>query len=430
MSHELTDGESHRSTKRHGELGSRCRAGWAFARWCPVFATGLAVVAVVALRDGRLQETVSDRVAFLLLVLLFTTIAELKIPNHIATILLVLRGVLIPLEILSSPVSFDVGLILTLCLAWQAGAHFRAVHGALITAASLAVGVVVYGIYRTEAGPPATFLTCTFGLLAVTMVYALASVLRAHHCTLEAASGEIESLKSTVGDLLSANANYLGYASNAGRRSELAERKRITRELHDSIGQAFTNITAMLETVIRNPLESTTEVTQLHEWIHAQAVDGLSNARASLHRLRDYPSEHQDLAQSLTTVVRAFESAARVHVSIHWGNAPSTFGSTVNYQLRQCILESLVNSYRHGKAREVNVFFRVRHRIVTVAIVDDGRGGPDDAPGIGQLGITERIASVGGVAEFGRLPHGYRVLLTVPLGRTRDPLGTIPRLSS
>ena len=65
----------------------------------------------------------------------------------------------------------------------------------------------------------------------------------------------MERLDEAVGRLTSANLTFQDLASTAQERSAEDERKRITREIHDAIGYALTNLIMTMEACMRLALQ-------------------------------------------------------------------------------------------------------------------------------------------------------------------------------
>jgi signal transduction histidine kinase len=113
-----------------------------------------------------------------------------------------------------------------------------------------------------------------------------------------------------------------------------------------------------------------------------------------------------------------------------------TLETELRVGLYRCVQESLTNVRKHAQATKVLVRVRVDDRQAELTVLDNGSGASSPAdghePGVGLLGMSERIALLGGVAtaqaESGR---GWRVEVRVPLplAAGSDALRAVPPVS-
>ncbi len=198
------------------------------------------------------------------------------------------------------------------------------------------------------------------------------------------------------------------------------ERKRIARELHDDTAQSLTSILVRLrllersadDPVIRQNVEELRELT-------AGALDSVRRMAVDLR-----PSALDDLG-----LVAALHSYAEKY-SQRWP-IPVRFSTTgvkrrlppemelVLYRVAQ---EALSNVAKHSAARSAEISLSRKSSVVTLKILDDGRGfdthhiSPDDGRGLGLFGMKERMALVGGSLEIESAPHaGTSVIARVPV---------------
>ena len=248
---------------------------------------------------------------------------------------------------------------------------------------------------------------------------ALATLGRMMAEQLEASREESTTLKRAVGKIADANVRYQEYAAHVAEQSSAEQRKRITRELHDIVGLAFTNVIAMMNAVVSKPLQSESELLDLFQWVRDTAQTGLKNTRAVLYELRDMTEPRLSIIELILRITKAFERSTEIRTKVEWGNLPFHLPRECAEATTHLVQEALVNSFRHGGARHVDVHFRVIDSVLHVRITDDGRGGSVTELGIGQSGMAERVEHLGGRLRFRSSPHGYRVEASIPFeGRT------------
>jgi signal transduction histidine kinase len=81
------------------------------------------------------------------------------------------------------------------------------------------------------------------------------------------------------------------------------------------------------------------------------------------------------------------------------------------------VQESLTNTVKHADARQVRVRLDWRDAALGVEVTDDGRGPGGGPPGLGLVGMRERVAACGGELRTGAGEGGagFRVAAVLPL---------------
>jgi signal transduction histidine kinase len=78
--------------------------------------------------------------------------------------------------------------------------------------------------------------------------------------------------------------------------------------------------------------------------------------------------------------------------------------------------EALTNTAKHARASVVHVELEVRDATLRLAIRDDGIGGADPAHGSGLVGLSDRIAALGGTLQVtSPAGQGTTLLIKIPL---------------
>ena len=195
-----------------------------------------------------------------------------------------------------------------------------------------------------------------------------------------------------------------------------AERARVTRELHDVNGGPLINIIAMCDAVQRRPPESQEEQLELYGWIRDQASKCLRETRSVLYQLRDLNSYRYSEIDSLKTLIDTFSQATGIEIACNWGNLARIRLNDINESIYKIIQESLINSFKHGKASKIEISFWAMDGMLNITIQDNGRGAPMNySKGIGQTGMADRIARLNGRIEFISSPLGYMTIVNIPL---------------
>jgi signal transduction histidine kinase len=202
------------------------------------------------------------------------------------------------------------------------------------------------------------------------------------------------------------------------------ERRRISRELHDQMGQHIVAIVLLVNSLkdfSRAEPAITARFAQLEDVAHQLSlqVDNLA------WKLR--PTELDDLGlhAALGNYVGKWSKRYQIPVDIHSVSlADQRLTSEVETAIYRIAQEALNNIIKHARAKYVSVILERRGRHVFVIIEDDGCG--FDVEGLsaadagqrrmGLLGMEERTAVVGGTLHIESTPGaGTTIFVRIPL---------------
>jgi len=100
---------------------------------------------------------------------------------------------------------------------------------------------------------------------------------------------------------------------------------------------------------------------------------------------------------------------------VEYANLPFSCGVEVDDFIYHFIQEGLTNSFRHGRATNIEVLLWKDEEKITVTLRDNGRGCESIKEGIGILGMRERLGKFGGTLEFRNPAHGFEMCAEIPL---------------
>ncbi|THV23512.1 sensor histidine kinase [Glycomyces paridis] len=185
--------------------------------------------------------------------------------------------------------------------------------------------------------------------------------------------------------------------------SRTEERLRIARELHDAVGHQLTVLALELEIASHRAGPESAEPID-----RAKAVtrELLGEVRASVGEMRRTGPR---LREVLETVV-ADLPAPTVHLRI---DERVEADAEVTRALLRCVQEVVTNAIRHSRAANLWIAIDAEGDRIVFDARDDGLGARDFAPGNGLVGMAERVAALGGTAEFSG-EDGFRVRAAVP----------------
>ncbi|GAA2346695.1 sensor histidine kinase [Streptomyces cuspidosporus] len=224
----------------------------------------------------------------------------------------------------------------------------------------------------------------------------------------------------------------------------LDERRRLSRELHDSVSQALYGISLgartareLLDREIDREIDrarergerggdrrdDTTGVDGLVElaepidYIRQLADTAIAETRVLLGRLRPETLEAEGLVAALDRHVAALRDRYGIAAEATLGPEPETTPEA-KHALYRIAQESLHNVAKHAGARHVRLHLLSGPGTVTLTVADDGVGfdSRGSFPGrLGLLSMRERAREVGGTLSVDSRPgRGSRVRVTVP----------------
>jgi PAS domain S-box-containing protein len=203
------------------------------------------------------------------------------------------------------------------------------------------------------------------------------------------------------------------------------ERKRISQELHDQVGQALTAMSINLAEIDKTlPSENTPATTERVAETRALADQILEQIRELSLDLRPTMLDDLGLVPTLRWYVNRYAKRLGIEIEFEATDFEERLAAEVETALYRIVQEALTNVARHAQANRVHVRLECKASTVAALIEDNGQGfkveeivGPE-APerGAGLLGIRERVTSLGGRFSVHSHPgQGTRLSLEIPL---------------
>jgi signal transduction histidine kinase len=233
--------------------------------------------------------------------------------------------------------------------------------------------------------------------------------------------------EALVAQLEEAHRQLRAHANEVEELAIARERNRMAREIHDTLGHYLTILAVQLETALK--LEERGDARLHGELAEARqaAAECLTEVRRSVAALRPADPTARSFDEALGRLVAAFEATLpATEITLDVEGPVQTLETELRIALYRCVQESLTNVRKHAQATKVLVRVRVDDRQVELTVLDNGSGSlsrtDGHEPGVGLLGITERIALLGGVATAqAESDRGWRVEVRVPLPQVAGP---------
>ena len=196
------------------------------------------------------------------------------------------------------------------------------------------------------------------------------------------------------------NKQLKDYAALTEKIGEDNERKRISREIHDTLGHALTGILSGVDACLvlieidkdktKNQLKIVSEVVR----------QGIKDVRGSLNKLRPGALEETSLKVALEKMVKEFEEVSHLKIDLYYEWDKADLEKTKEDIIFRIIQESITNALRHGKASEVEInMFNDNYKYMIV-IQDNGIGCEKIQYGYGLKQMQERVAILDGSIRF------------------------------
>ncbi len=224
-------------------------------------------------------------------------------------------------------------------------------------------------------------------------------------------------LDGAVAQLTDANLGFQRHAVHAEEASASNERRRISREIHDTVGYTMTNIIMMMEEANARLETDIERVRQLIRTTRLQAERGWEEARSALRALRALRGAEISGALALTKLVRAFEQATGIAVQVSFGNVVWPMTDELETVVYRFVQEGMTNSFRHGRATRIDIFLWNAKDELRLTMWDNGVGATEFKEGIGMNGLFERITPLGGKLIARGLPQGFELAIVIPYVR-------------
>ena len=206
------------------------------------------------------------------------------------------------------------------------------------------------------------------------------------------------------------------------------ERRRLGRELHDSVGQLLVGAKMALDVL-------TTEEGRRNWEEHIGECDLILEQATREVRTMSYlfhppMLEELGLKSAVQSYLEGFRQRSGIHIDFQADEDFGRLSSDRELVLFRVLQESLTNVHRHSESPTAQVWLRIEDQTAVLEVLDQGKGVPaailefsNDSIGmlgVGLRGMNERLRQLGGKLELISSNVGTRVRATVPLQTSKD----------
>ena len=195
------------------------------------------------------------------------------------------------------------------------------------------------------------------------------------------------------------------------------ERKSISRELHDEVGQKLSAILVGLGNLAADlPRAVAAQAGQHLTSIRGLAEESVQSVRNITLLLRPSMLDDLGLLPALQWQAREVSKRKDLLVDVAADGVPDTLSDEYKTSIYRVVQEALHNCEQHSQARHVRITVRRQEKSLVLSIQDDGRGfRPETERGMGLLGMHERIINLGGTLTIDSdLGHGSLIIASLP----------------
>ena len=203
-------------------------------------------------------------------------------------------------------------------------------------------------------------------------------------------------------------------------RSQDEERRRIARELHDSLGQYLAALGMDL-----NQLAATGNPRFLSS--ARKTLDICVNETRTLSHLLHPPLlDEIGLASAIQWYVEGFVARSGLKIDLKMTETPAPrFSNNIETTIFRVLQEALTNIHRHSNSKTAEVSLEYRPSEIVLKVADHGTGMPKahlerfqnsgTAGGVGLAGMRERVMELGGTLRIKSSSEGTNVKVSVPI---------------
>lgn len=214
-------------------------------------------------------------------------------------------------------------------------------------------------------------------------------------------------------------------ALNAMLEGQETERKRISKEIHDSIGPALSTIKVSME-ALQTKLPKDVGVEEEWAEIYTLLDDVSSDVRSVSHTLTPPALEQFGLIPTFEALFTKLNNSRKIKLHFLHALKNERYDNLIELNLYRVIQELINNAMKHSGAKNIYLQMFQKSDTIYFTAEDDGKGFNLDQEyehprGIGLQNMESRIRSIGGVFHIDSTPgKGTIISIEIPLDDEED----------
>ena len=180
------------------------------------------------------------------------------------------------------------------------------------------------------------------------------------------------------------------------------EKERISRELHDDVGQRLALLSIGLDSVDEKiPVERSSEHAEIRSLL-TQLDELATDVHNMSHQLHSSKLQHLGLRAALKDVCQQLSDQHRVAIYLTADQLPKSLSEQVSLCFYRVAQEALMNAVKHSGTSQVDVSLDCKGQLLRMCIRDYGIGFDPSVrgTGLGLVAMQERLRMVGGMLRF------------------------------
>lgn len=212
------------------------------------------------------------------------------------------------------------------------------------------------------------------------------------------------------------NQTLVQYAKQIETFTQVEERNRMARDLHDTLGHSFISYILGLDAIHylidSKPDEAKKKIEELR--LHASA--SLDQIRETIHQIGT--NTEIQLKSNFSTIINEFSKYTNTKVNFNVYGEEYTLLHPIRMALLRCLQECLTNAKRHGFADEISIQLSFLDDQVALRVDDNGLGMDEVSFGFGLTSLKERIETLNGEVQIkSSMNEGTSVFCKIPYRR-------------
>jgi len=208
------------------------------------------------------------------------------------------------------------------------------------------------------------------------------------------------------------------------QRMQDDERRRIARDLHDSVGQLLAALSMNIARVTDESHKLSPDVAKLVTE-NASLVNQISNEiRTTSHLLHPPLLDEVGLPAALRWYADGFAQRSNIQTTLDIPEQFQRLSPEMEIAIFRVVQECLTNVHRHASSSTCSIKIVRDADRLRIEVKDSGRGIPKSkqltlvsSGGVGLRGMQERIRQLGGTLEIKSSPNGTVIAATLPVPR-------------
>ena len=182
------------------------------------------------------------------------------------------------------------------------------------------------------------------------------------------------------------------------------ERRRVARDLHDTVGQTLTALKMTLS-MLENAAERSPQTADFCTQLNGLADQALREIRTTSYLLHPPLLDESGFAAAAAWYLDGFNNRSPIQVNLQLAEA-ITLPASVEIVFFRVLQESLTNITKHAESDTVDVLLQIDQNLISLSVRDYGKGisaerlakmnGSGADVGVGIAGMRERLKELGG----------------------------------